>query len=58
MEELEQETQVVVEDQPAQVEQDQCRSSRTRHLPERYGYLITDQGNLLLMDQDEHVTYQ
>ena len=58
MEELEQETQVVVEEQPAQVEQDQRRSSRIRHLPERHGYLITDQGDVLLMDQDEHVTYQ
>jgi len=58
MEELEQETQVVVEEQPAQVEQDQRRSSRIRHLPERYGYLITDQGDVLLMDQDEPVTYQ
>jgi hypothetical protein len=58
MEELEQETQVVVEEQPAQVEQDQRRSSRIHHLPERYGYLITDQGDVLLMDQDEPVTYQ
>ena len=29
-----------------------------RHLPERYGYLITDQGDVLLMDQYEPVTYQ
>ncbi|KAI5403230.1 hypothetical protein KIW84_050707 [Lathyrus oleraceus] len=58
MEELEQETQVVVEEQPSQVEQDQRRSSRIRHQPERYGYLITNQGNVLLMDQDEPVTYQ
>ncbi|KAI5437994.1 hypothetical protein KIW84_023936 [Lathyrus oleraceus] len=55
MEELEQETQVVVEEQPAQVEQDQRRSSKIRHIPERYGYLITDQGDVLLMDQDEPV---
>ncbi|KAI5421643.1 hypothetical protein KIW84_045174 [Lathyrus oleraceus] len=47
-----------MEEQPAQVEQDQRRSSRIRHLPERYGYLITDQGDVLLMDQDEPVTYQ
>ena len=53
MEELEKETQVVVEEQPAKVEQDQCRSSRIRHLPERYRYVITDQGDVLLMDQDE-----
>ena len=37
MEELEQETQVVVEEQPAQVEQDQRRSGRIHHLPEIYG---------------------
>ena len=37
MEELEQETQVVVEEQLAQVEQDQRRSGRIRHLPEIYG---------------------
>ncbi|KAI5436310.1 hypothetical protein KIW84_022689 [Lathyrus oleraceus] len=58
MEELEQETQVVVEEQLVQVEQDQRRSDRIRHIPERYGYLITDQGDVLLMDQDEPVTYQ
>ncbi|KAI5443509.1 hypothetical protein KIW84_012231 [Lathyrus oleraceus] len=57
MEELEQETQEVMYEQPVQVEQDQRRSSRIRHLPERYGYLITDQGDVLLMDQDEPVTY-
>ena len=44
-------------EQPAQVEQDQRRSSRIHHLPERYGYLITDQGDVLLMDQDEPLTY-
>ncbi|KAI5410452.1 hypothetical protein KIW84_055817 [Lathyrus oleraceus] len=58
MEKLEQETQVVVEEQPTQVEQDQRRSSRIRHLHERYGYLITDQGDVLIMDQDDLVTYQ
>jgi hypothetical protein len=58
MEEQEQETQNVVEEQPAQVTQDQRRSNRIRHQPERYGYLITEQGDVLLMDQDEPVTYQ
>ncbi|KAI5410333.1 hypothetical protein KIW84_055723 [Lathyrus oleraceus] len=58
MEELEHETRVVVEEQPAQVEQDQRRSSRICHLPERYGHLITGQGDVLLMDQDEPVTYK
>ena len=47
-----------MEEQPAQVEQDQRRSNRIRHQPDRYGYLISDQGDVLLMDQDEHVTYQ
>ena len=40
MEELEQETQVVVYEQPTQIEQDQRRSGRICHLPEIYGYLI------------------
>ncbi|KAK2352400.1 secreted RxLR effector protein [Trifolium repens] len=58
MEEHEREPQDVVEEQPAQVEQIQRRSNRIRHEPERYGYLITEQGDVLLMDQDEPVTYQ
>ncbi|WJX72231.1 hypothetical protein P8452_56130 [Trifolium repens] len=58
MEEHEQQPQDVVEEQPAQVEQVQRRSTRIRHEPERYGYLITEQGDVLLMDQDEPVTYQ
>ncbi|KAK2389954.1 secreted RxLR effector protein [Trifolium repens] len=58
MEEHEREPQDVVEEQPAQVEQVQRRSNRIRHEPERYGYLITEQGDVLLMDQDEPVSYQ
>ncbi|KAK2421692.1 secreted RxLR effector protein [Trifolium repens] len=58
MEEHEQQPQDVVDEQPAQVEQIQRRSNRIRHEPERYGYLITEQGDVLLMDQDEPVTYQ
>ncbi|KAK2404463.1 secreted RxLR effector protein [Trifolium repens] len=58
LEEHEQQPQDVVEEQPAQVEQIQRRSNRMRHEPERYGYLITEQGDVLLMDQDEPVTYQ
>ncbi|WJX25049.1 hypothetical protein P8452_14126 [Trifolium repens] len=58
MEEHEHQPQDVVEEQPAQVEQVQRRSTRIRHEPERYGYLITEQGDVLLMDQDEPVTYQ
>ncbi|WJX67634.1 hypothetical protein P8452_52084 [Trifolium repens] len=58
MEEHEQQPQDVVEEQPAQVEQIQRRSTRIHHEPERYGYLITEQGDVFLMDQDEPVTYQ
>ncbi|XP_058733051.1 uncharacterized protein LOC131604637 [Vicia villosa] len=58
MDELEQKTQAVVEEQPSQVEQGQRRLSRIHHQPERYGYLINDQGDVLLMDQDEPEIYQ
>ena len=34
------------------------RSDRTRHQPERYGFLMTDSRELLLIDQDEPTTYQ
>ncbi|MCI57802.1 hypothetical protein A2U01_0079053, partial [Trifolium medium] len=54
MEEQEQDTQDVVEEQPAQVTQDQRSSNRIRHQPER----DSSKGDVLLMDQDEPVTYQ
>lgn len=47
-----------MEEKPTQVKQDQRRSNRIRHQPERYGYLVNDQGDVLLMDQDVYVTYQ
>ncbi|KAK8618171.1 hypothetical protein V6N13_116039 [Hibiscus sabdariffa] len=34
------------------------RSTRERHEPERYGFLVTTHGDVLLVDQDEPRTYQ
>ncbi|KAK9024844.1 hypothetical protein V6N11_064750 [Hibiscus sabdariffa] len=34
------------------------RSTRERHVPERFGFLITTQGDVILVDQDEPTTYQ
>ncbi|KAK8691128.1 hypothetical protein V6N13_074647 [Hibiscus sabdariffa] len=34
------------------------RSIRERHEPERYGFLITTHGDVILVDQDEPKTYQ
>ncbi|KAK8559961.1 hypothetical protein V6N12_012772 [Hibiscus sabdariffa] len=34
------------------------RSTRERHEPERYGFLITTHGDVILVDQDEPKTYQ
>ena len=34
------------------------RSSRTRHNPERYGFLITDNNYMMIVDQSEPTTYQ
>ncbi|KAK9009129.1 hypothetical protein V6N11_080598 [Hibiscus sabdariffa] len=34
------------------------RSTRERHEPERYGFLVTTHGDVLLVDQDELRTYQ
>ena len=56
--ELEQRPQVVVEQELAQVTQGPCRSSRTHHEPKRYGFLVTQHGDVLLKDQDEPKTYQ
>jgi len=46
-----------VTENPIPVTQDPRRSSRIRQEPERYGYLISKEGDVLLMDQDEPVTY-
>ncbi|KAK8554259.1 hypothetical protein V6N12_031225 [Hibiscus sabdariffa] len=34
------------------------RSTRERHEPERYGFLVTTHGDIILVDQDEPKTYQ
>ncbi|KAK8652200.1 hypothetical protein V6N13_061222 [Hibiscus sabdariffa] len=34
------------------------RSTRERHEPERYGFLVTTHGDVILVDQDESKTYQ
>ena len=34
------------------------RSSRTRHNPERYRFLITDNNDVMIVDQNEPTTYQ
>ena len=33
------------------------RSTRERHVPERYGFLVTTHGDIILVDQDEPKTY-
>ncbi|PNX65478.1 hypothetical protein L195_g062621, partial [Trifolium pratense] len=58
IEEQEQDAQEVVTENPTQVTQELRRSNRIRQEPERYGYFISEQGDVLLMDQDEPVTYQ
>ncbi|KAG8496949.1 hypothetical protein CXB51_008176 [Gossypium anomalum] len=48
-----------IEEQVTTVEtQPPHRSLRERHAPERYGFLITMHGDILLIDQDEPRTYQ
>ncbi|KAK8564850.1 hypothetical protein V6N12_058430 [Hibiscus sabdariffa] len=34
------------------------RSTRERHEPERYGFLVTTHGDVILVDQDEPKNYQ
>ena len=34
------------------------RSNRTRHNPERYGFLIIDNNDVMIMDQSESTIYQ
>ena len=34
------------------------RSNRIRHKHERYGFLLTQTGDIMLMDNDEPITYQ
>ena len=48
--------QVIVD--PIQVPQGPKRSDRTRQIPLRYGFLITDDNDVLIMDQSEPTSYQ
>ncbi|KAK8533968.1 hypothetical protein V6N12_047370 [Hibiscus sabdariffa] len=48
-----------VEENPTDLEtQPLRRSARERHEPERYGFLVTTHGDVILVDQDEPKTYQ
>ncbi|KAK8559203.1 hypothetical protein V6N12_042485 [Hibiscus sabdariffa] len=48
-----------VEENPTDLEtQPLRRSTRERHEPERYGFLVTTHGDVILVDQDEPKTYQ
>ncbi|KAK9043347.1 hypothetical protein V6N11_071692 [Hibiscus sabdariffa] len=48
-----------VEENPTDLEtQPLRRSTRERHEPERYGFLVTTHGDVILIDQDEPKTYQ
>ncbi|KAK8672106.1 hypothetical protein V6N13_110480 [Hibiscus sabdariffa] len=48
-----------VEENPTDLEtQPLQRSTRERHEPERYGFLVTTHGDAILVDQDEPKTYQ
>ena len=48
--------QVIVE--PTQVPQGPRRSDRTRQILVRYGFLITDDNDVLIVDQSEPTSYQ
>ncbi|KAJ8759470.1 hypothetical protein K2173_007082 [Erythroxylum novogranatense] len=46
-----------VDEQPSTT-QGLRRSNRIRHEPERYGFLVTDDDNVMLIDHNEPTTYQ
>ncbi|KAK8977916.1 hypothetical protein V6N11_059546 [Hibiscus sabdariffa] len=56
--EVEQTSQIVEENSTNLETQPLRRSTRERHEPERYGFLITSHGDVILVDQDEPKTYQ
>ncbi|KAK8708347.1 hypothetical protein V6N13_059389 [Hibiscus sabdariffa] len=56
--EVEQTSQIVEENSTNLETQPLQRSTRERHEPERYGFLITTHGDIILVDQDEPKTYQ
>ncbi|KAK8685925.1 hypothetical protein V6N13_124956 [Hibiscus sabdariffa] len=56
--EVEQPSQVVEENSTNLETQPLRRSTRERHEPERYGFLVTTHGDVILVDQDEPKAYQ
>ncbi|KAK8701527.1 hypothetical protein V6N13_019914 [Hibiscus sabdariffa] len=56
--EVEQTSQIVEENSTNLETQPLRRSMRERHEPERYGFLVTSQGDVILVDQHEPKTYQ
>ena len=50
-------TQQTIVDTPP-IAQNLCRFDRIRQEPERYGFLVTDNHDVLLVDQNEPATYQ
>ncbi|KAK8600862.1 hypothetical protein V6N12_050710 [Hibiscus sabdariffa] len=56
--EVEQTSQVVEENSTNLETQPLRRSTRECHEPERYGFLVTTHGEIILVDQDEPKTYQ
>ncbi|KAK8500241.1 hypothetical protein V6N12_041483 [Hibiscus sabdariffa] len=56
--EVEEISQVVEENSTALETQPLRRSTRERNEPERYGFLVTTQGDVILVHQDEPKTYQ
>ncbi|KAK8665472.1 hypothetical protein V6N13_005639 [Hibiscus sabdariffa] len=56
--EVEQTSQVVEENSTDLETQPLRRSTRERHEPERYGFLVTTHGDVILVDHDEPKTYQ
>ncbi|KAK8593637.1 hypothetical protein V6N12_045713 [Hibiscus sabdariffa] len=56
--EVEQTSQVVEENSTNLETQPLRRSTRERHEPERYGFLVTTHGDIIIVDQDEPKTYQ
>ena len=50
--------QEVVEQQPVRVEQDLRRSDRIRHQHENFSLLLSDHGDVMLVDQNEPTSYQ
>ncbi|KAK8600391.1 hypothetical protein V6N12_050245 [Hibiscus sabdariffa] len=56
--EVEQTSQIVEENSTNLETQPLRRSTREHHEPERYGFLVTSHGDVILVDQDEPKTYQ